>query len=157
MKHPGLSLCRLPETIGDKSFLGRFEELLDLSAREFLPKSGLYLWGEVSFLPIPTCFGYQLDMPVMQRGEHLAENIEELIITGLPCDFWSVGVILFFPIDIPQFEKWIPVVEGLPQLLEILFRVANDHGSVDFGYWGAMEQRSSIRRSVLWTARSPRV
>ena len=157
MKHPGLSLCRLPETIGDKSLLGRFAELLDRSAREFLPKSGLYLWGEVSFLPIPTCFGYQLDMPVMQRGEHLAENIEELIITGLPCDFWSVGVILFFPIDIPQFEKWIPVVEGLPQLFEVLCRVANDHGSVDFGYWGAMEQRSSIRRSVLWTARSPRV
>jgi hypothetical protein len=70
-------------------------------------------------------------MPVMQRGEHLAENIEELIITDLPCDFWSVGVILFFPVDISQFEKWIPVVEGLPQLFEILFRVANDHGSVD--------------------------
>ena len=131
MKHPGLSLCRLPETIGDKSLLGRFEELLDLSAGEFLPKSGLFLWGEISFLPIPSCFDYQLDMPVMQRGEHLAENIEELIITDLPCDFWSVGVILFFPVDIPQFEKWISVVEGLPQLFEILFRVANDHGSVD--------------------------
>jgi len=81
------SLYRLPETIGDKSLLGRFEELLDLSAREFLPKFGLFLWGEVSFLPISACFGYQLNMPVMQRGEHLAENIEELIITGLPCDF----------------------------------------------------------------------
>src|SRR5271170_5833872 len=69
-------------------------------------------------------------MPVMQRGEHLAENIEELIITGLLCDSRSVGVILFFPVDIPQFEKWISVVEGLPQLLEIIFRVANDHGSV---------------------------
>jgi hypothetical protein len=131
VKHPGLSLCRPPETIGDKSLLGRFEELLDLSSREFLPKSGLFLWVEVSFLPIPTCFGYQLDMPVMQWGEHLAENIEEFIIIGLPCDFWPVGVILLFPVDIPQFEKWIPVVEGLPQLFEILFRVANDHGSVD--------------------------
>ncbi|HEY3136461.1 MAG TPA: hypothetical protein VGL29_10575 [Blastocatellia bacterium] len=131
MKHPGLSLCRRPETIGHKSLLGRFEELLDLSVREFLPKSGLFFWSEVSFLPIPACFGYQLDMPVMQRGEHLAENIEELIITGLPCDFWSVGVILFFPVDISQFEKWISIVEGLPQLFEILFRVANDHGSVD--------------------------
>src|SRR5271154_2049287 len=70
-------------------------------------------------------------MPVMQRGKHLAEKIKELIITGLPCDFWSVGLILFFPVDIPQFEKWIPIVEGLPQLFEILFRVANDHGSID--------------------------
>src|SRR5450631_857634 len=131
MKHPGLSLCGPAETIGDKSLLGRFEELLDLSVREFLPKSGLFLWIEVSFLPIPNCFGCQLDMPVMQRGEHLAENIEELMITGLPCDFWSVDVILFFPVDIPQLEKWIPVVEGLPQLFEILFGVTNLHGGVD--------------------------
>ena len=101
VKHPGLSFCRPPETIGDKSLLRRFEELLDLWAREYLPKSGLFLWGKVSLLPIPTCFGYQLDMPVMPRGEHLAENIEELIITGLPCDFCSVGVILFFPVEIP--------------------------------------------------------
>src|ERR1700687_6354573 len=99
MKHPGLSLCRSAETIGVKSLLGRFEELLDLSAREFLPKSGLFLWVEVSFLPILTCFGYQLDMPVMQRGAPFAENIEELIVTGLPRDFWSVGVILLFPVD----------------------------------------------------------
>jgi hypothetical protein len=70
-------------------------------------------------------------MPVMQRGEHLAEHIEELIITGLPCDSWSAGVILFFPVDVPQLEKWIPVVEGLPQLSEILFRVATLLGSVD--------------------------
>ena len=131
MKHPGLSLGRPPETIGDKSPLGRFEELLDLSAHEFLPKSGLFLRVEVSLPPIPTCFGYQLDMPVTQRGEHLAENIEEFIVTGLPCDFWSVDVILFFPVDIPQLEKWLPVVEGLPQLFEILFRVTNDHGRVE--------------------------
>jgi hypothetical protein len=76
VKHPGLSLCRPPETIGDKSLRGRLEELLDLSAREFLPKNRLFLWVKVSLLPIPPCFGYQLDMPVMQRGEHFAENIE---------------------------------------------------------------------------------
>jgi hypothetical protein len=61
----------------------------------------------------------------------LAENLEELTVTGLPCDFWSVGVILCFPVDISQLEKWISIVEGLPQLFEIFFRVANDHGSVD--------------------------
>ncbi|MGB8393208.1 MAG: hypothetical protein WCE27_06190, partial [Pseudolabrys sp.] len=66
-----------------------------------------------------------------QRGEHMAENIEELIITGLRCDLRSVGVVLFFPVDISQFEKWISIVEGLPQLFEILFRAANDHGRVD--------------------------
>jgi hypothetical protein len=119
------------EAIGDKGVLGRFEKLLNLSAREFPPKSGFFLWVEVSFLPIASCLGYQLDMPVMQRSEQLAENIEELIITGLPRDFWSVGPKLFFPVDIPQFEKWIPVVEGLPQHFEVLFRVTNDHGSVD--------------------------
>jgi hypothetical protein len=76
VKHPGLSLCRPPETIGDKSLRGRLEKLLDLSVREFPPKSRLFLWVEVSLLPTPTCFGYQLNMPVMQWGEHLAENIE---------------------------------------------------------------------------------
>jgi hypothetical protein len=68
MEHPGLSLFRSPETIGDKRLFGRFEELLDLSAREFPPKSGLFLWGEVPSLPIPACFGYQLNMPIIQRG-----------------------------------------------------------------------------------------
>ena len=105
MKHPGLSLCGPVEAIGDKGVLGRFEKLLNLSAREFPPKSGFFLWVEVSFLPIASCLGYQLDMPVMQRSEQLAENIEELIITGLPRDFWSVGPKLFFPVDIPQFES----------------------------------------------------
>lgn len=72
-------------------------------------------------------------MPVIQRIEHQAEDIEQLIITRLPRDFGSVGFILLFPVDTPQFEKWIPVVKGLPQVFEILFRVRNDHGSIDLG------------------------
>ena len=48
VKYPGLSLCRLAEAIGDKSLLGCFEELLDLSVREFLPESRFFLWVEVS-------------------------------------------------------------------------------------------------------------
>src|ERR1700730_6995625 len=131
VKHPGLGLFRPPETIGDKSLLGRFEELLDLSVREFPMEPGLFLRGEVSPPAIPPCFGFQLNMAVIQRVEHLTEDIEELIITGVLCDLGSIGVILLFPVDIPQLEKWIPVVKGLPQLFEILFRVAIDHGSVD--------------------------
>jgi hypothetical protein len=143
MEHPGLSLFRPPETIGDKRLFGRFEELLDLSVREFLPESRLRLCGEVSFLPMPTCFGLQLDVPVIQRVEHLAEDIEEFIVTGLPCDFGSVGIILLVPVDIPQFEKWIPVAKGLPELFEILFRVAIDHGSVDLSSIPLCEEVSS--------------
>ncbi len=149
MKHPGLSLGRPPETIGDESLPGYFEKLLDLSAREFLPKSGLSLWVEVSFLPVPICFGYQLDMPVMQGAEHLAENIEKVIIIGLPCDFWSVDVILRFPVDFPQFEKWIPVVESLPQLFEIFFGVANVHGSIDLSTVQKMQHQLQRRSSLL--------
>ena len=119
----------MPETIGDQSLLSRLEELLDLLLREFVPEPGRFFRGEESFLPIPVCFGAQLDMAVIQRLEHLAADIEELIITSLRCDFGSVGNVLLLPIDIPQFEKWLPVVEGLPQLFEILFRVANDHSS----------------------------
>ncbi len=131
VKHPCLGLRRPSEPMADKSLLGRFEELLDLSLCEFLTESGLFLWAEVSCLPIPACFGLQLDMPVIQRTEHLTEDIEELIIAGLICNFGSVGVILLFPIDIPQFEKWVSVVEGLPQKFEILFRVANVHVTVN--------------------------
>jgi hypothetical protein len=34
---------------------------------------------------------------------------------------------LLFPIDVPQLEKWVSFVKGLPQDLKILFRVANAH------------------------------
>jgi len=40
---------------------------------------------------------------------------------------------LLFPVDMPQFEKWIPVAKSLPQFFEILFRVTNDHGSINVG------------------------
>ena len=38
---------------------------------------------------------------------------------------------LLFPIDIPQLEKWVSFVKGLPQDFKILFRVANAHGNAD--------------------------
>ena len=114
MKHPGLGLFRPPETTGDKSLLGRLEELLDLSGREFPPESGLWLWVEVSSLPIPPGLGLQLDMPVIQGVQHLAEDIEELIITRRRCDLGSVNVILLLPVDIPQLKERIPVVKGVP-------------------------------------------
>ena len=129
MKHPGLSLLGLAEAVFDERLLGRSEELFDFALCKFLPESGLGFRVEISF-PSPTAYpSLQLHMPVIQWVEHLAEDIEELIITGVPCDFGSVGVILLFPVDIPQFEKWIPVVKGLPQFSEILFRVANDLSS----------------------------
>src|SRR5688572_13901075 len=66
-------------------------------------------------------------MPIIQRREHLTKNIEEIIITGLARDSGSVSFILLFPVDIPYFKKWIPVVKGLPKLFEILFGVAIEH------------------------------
>lgn len=36
---------------------------------------------------------------------------------------------LLFPIDVPQLEKWVSFVEGLPQDLKIRFRVANAHAN----------------------------
>jgi len=131
VKYPRLGLCWQPETIGNQSFPGCPEELLDLCFREFLPESGRFLGGEVSSLPIPAYITEQLDMPVVQRVEHLTEDIEERVITGFPCDFRSVDIVLLLPINIPQFEKRIPFMEGLPQLFEILFRIADDHVGVD--------------------------
>jgi hypothetical protein len=57
MKHPRLGLGGPPETIGDESFPGRLEELLDLPGREFPAESGLFLCGEESLLSIPARFG----------------------------------------------------------------------------------------------------
>ena len=139
MQHPGLGLCSRPETIGDKSLLGRFEELFDLFFCEFLPEFRPFLRAEAPFLPTPACLNYQLDMPVIQWVKYLAQDFEELIITSLFCHFRPVDVILLFPVDVPQFEKWIPVVKSLPQLFEILFRVTNDHGSVDVSCAGGAD------------------
>jgi hypothetical protein len=64
-KHPGFGRRGPPETIVDKSLFGRFEELLNLAGRKLLPESGLFFRVEVSFLPMRTCFGLQLYMPVI--------------------------------------------------------------------------------------------
>jgi hypothetical protein len=133
VKHPGLGLHRPAETIGEESLLGGLEELLDLLLREFRGESGFFLGGKYAFFRKPLRSGLQLDMSVIQRVEHLAENIEEFLVGGPAGDLGAVGVILLFPVDIPQLEKWIPVVKGLPQLFEILFRVAIRHGRVDPG------------------------
>jgi len=66
-------------------------------------------------------------MPIVQRREHLAKDIEQFVITGLARDLRSISFVLLLPVDIPYFEKWIPVVKGLPKLFEILFGVAIDH------------------------------
>src|SRR5687767_9452785 len=66
-------------------------------------------------------------MPIIQRREHLAKNIEQLIITRLARDSTPVSFILLLPVDTPYFEKWIPVVKGHPKLFEILFGVAIEH------------------------------
>jgi len=173
VKHPRLGLRRLPETIGDQSLPGRLEELLDLWLCEFLPESRRFLRVEVSSLLILTYFSDQLDMPVAQRLEHLAEDIEKLVIAGLASDFVSVDFVLPLPIDIPQCEKWIPVVKGLPQLFEILFRVVNDHDSLAgaaaalgepkpcvfnrsiagaFLPGGHLKSRNGTRRPAFWSA-----
>ena len=64
-------------------------------------------------------------MTVIQRVEHLAHDIEELVIAGFTRDLRSVDVVLLSPVDLSQLEEGIPVVKGLPQLLEILFGIAN--------------------------------
>jgi hypothetical protein len=131
VKHPRLGLPGLTEPMADKSLFGRLEELLDLSLCKFSMESGRLLWPEVSCLPMSASFDLQLDMPIIQRLEHLAEDIEKLMIAGLLCDFGPVRVVLLFPVDIPQLEKWVSVVEGVPQGVEILFRVAKHDGDVN--------------------------
>ena len=69
-------------------------------------------------------------MPVIQRAEHPAEDIEKLTFAGLVCDFRPVGLIPLFPVDMPQVKKRISVVERLPQEFKIPFRVSNGHGTV---------------------------
>jgi hypothetical protein len=118
--------------MADKSLLGRLEKLLDLSLGKFLMESGLFLWAEISCPLMPASFDLQLDMPVIQRIEYLAEDIEKLIIACLLCDLGPIRVVLRFPVDMPQLKKWVSVVEGVPQRFEIPFRVANHDGRCDF-------------------------
>ena len=65
-------------------------------------------------------------MSVIQRTEHLAEDFEQLVIVGLVRDFGSVDFKLLLPVYLPQVEKWVAVVEGLPEKLEILDGIAHD-------------------------------
>ena len=123
--HPSLGLSRLTEPMADKSLLGRLEKLLDLSLCKFFVESRLFLRVEISFPLMLASLDPQLDMPVIQRIEYLAEDIEKLTIACLLCDFGSVRVVLLFPVDIPQLKKWVSFVEGVPQRFEIPFRVAN--------------------------------
>jgi hypothetical protein len=112
VKHPGLGFSGPAKTIKDQSFFGRFKELLNLRLGKFLPESRLSLRIEISFLA--TQFGFQLDMSVVQWGEHLAKKIEEFVVTGLAGHFWPVSSILLVPIDFPQIKKWVSLVKGLP-------------------------------------------
>jgi hypothetical protein len=91
-------------------------------------ESGLFLCAEISRPLMPASFNLQLDMPVIQRIEYLAEDVEKLVIGCLLCDFGSVRVVLLFPVNIPQLKKWVSVVEGVPQRFEIPFRIANHDG-----------------------------
>ena len=85
-------------------------------------ESRFFLWPKM----LPTCFSNQLNMTVIQRTEHLAEDLEELVIVGLVRDFGSVDFKLLLPVYFPQVEKWVAVVEGLPEKLEILDGIAHD-------------------------------
>ena len=69
---------------------------------------------------------------------------------------------LLFPIDVPQLEKWVSFVKGLPQDLKILFRVANAHAndlnaaaplSLD-GWWEIRTVRSKQGKKCSFPVRA---
>jgi hypothetical protein len=112
VKHPGLALFRPTEGIVDQSLVGRSEEPFDLPLSELLPESRFFLRSEIPLFAVH--FGFQLNMPVIQRVKHPAQNIEEFIIAGLIRHFRSIGSILLVPIDTPQPEERVSLVKGLP-------------------------------------------
>src|SRR6478672_6550071 len=68
---------------------------------------------------------------------------------------------LLFPIDVPQLEKWVSFVKGLPQDLKILYRVANAHAndlnavaplSLD-GWWDIRTLRSKQSKKCRFPVR----
>ena len=127
--------------MADKRLLGRLEKLFDLSLCKFLIESWLFLWTEISRPLMLASFNLQLDMPVIQRIEHLAEDVEKLIIGSFLCDFGSVRVVLLFPVNIPQLKKWVSIVEGVPQRVEIPLRVADHDGRCESQRATATEPR----------------
>ena len=55
--------------------------------------------------------------------EHLAKYVEEFIISSERENPGSVSLVLLFPVNFPEVEKWIPVLKRFPQFLEIRLRV----------------------------------
>ncbi len=142
MKHPGFGLIGLRKSIDSKGFHCRFKKLLDFLAREFPVEPRLSFR---SVKPLLAAFGFlnrQLNMPVIQWLEHLAENIKKLIITGFTCDFGPERFVLLIPVDIAQAKKRIPVVKSVPQVFKILFGIAIDHDSDEFS--------TTIPFSIKW-------
>src|SRR5712672_2416035 len=97
--HPCLALFRPTEGIVGQSLVGRSEEPFDLPLCELLPESRFFLRGEIPLFAVH--FGFQLNMPVIQRGNYPAQNIEEFVIAGLIRHLRSIGSILLVPIDTP--------------------------------------------------------
>jgi len=90
-------------------------------------ESRLLLRPKVSLFSLPAWFGNQLHVSVIQRTEHVAEDFEQPVIVGFIRNPGSIDFELLFPVYFPQFEKWVAVLEGLPEEFEILDRVAHDH------------------------------
>ena len=108
-------------------------------------EGGHLLRGEAPRLAMPAQFGFQLDVTVIQRIEHPTQDIEQLFIAGLGRDLWSVDLVLLIPVDVPQFEEWVPVVERLPQRFEILLRVAGHRPLAIVARDGGRCQASHLR------------
>src|SRR5690242_15224551 len=110
-----------------KRVRSRPKKLLNLPRREFPLKARLLFGREVARRATPPDSGLELHVPVIQRPQHGAEDVEKLVTGGIPGHSRPVDLVLFVPVDLPQFEKRVCVVECPPQQFEISFRIARVH------------------------------
>jgi hypothetical protein len=104
------------------------EKLGNLPLCEFLPEPRLFFGAKVTPLALAGCRHCELDVPIVEWGEHLTKDPKQLLISSRFCNFGPKCLILPFPVNASKREKWIPVTEIQPKVFEIPFWIPDNHG-----------------------------
>src|SRR5689334_15741977 len=91
-----------------------------------MPKPRLFLGTKVSFFTVDLCC--KIDVPVIQGGEHPAQNVEEFFVTRVNSNLGPKTIVLLLPIYISYIKERVSFVEGRPQLSKVFFGLSIDHG-----------------------------
>ena len=111
----------LVEAIPSEILVGQLKEFFDeLFRGKFAIKLWFFFRVVLPFVA-PACL--QVDVSVLQWGEHFADYTEQFLICCGLGYLRAEGLVLFFPVDFTQLEEGISFVESLPQFFEVCLGV----------------------------------